>query len=237
MLQTVKSYVTYRWNDDEEIRVDVSEEDKKKIEFEIDIKKGQNDIVVVAVDANNRTAHKEQSFTGVTKPDITVTISADKKSVEIKCFHENGIKEIGLNINGTDYDVDLQGETPTEVALPPIELPALENDVWVSARSVDDTVTEVTEKVTKEPVEDEINLSIGDDGTIIVNIPNGIKEMKLNLNDMDYDIDLGTENPVDITINHADIPYIEGNNKITVKVISSNGTEKEETKELNYEIQ
>ena len=235
--ETEISYVTYRWNDDEEIRVDVSEEDKKKIEFEIDIKKGQNDIVVVAVDANNRTAHKEQSFTGVTKPDITVTISADKKSVEIKCFHENGIKEIGLNINGTDYDVDLQGETPTEVALPPIELPALENDVWVSARSVDDTVTEVTEKVTKEPVEDEINLSIGDDGTIIVNIPNGIKEMKLNLNDMDYDIDLGTENPVDITINHADIPYIEGNNKITVKIISSNGTEKEETKELNYEIQ
>lgn len=235
--ETEISYVTYRWNDDEEIRVDVSEEDKKKIEFEIDILKGKNDIVVIAVDANNRVTTEPQSFTGVTKPDVTVTISADKKSVEIKCFHENGIKEIGLNINGTDYDVDLAGETPTEVALPPIELPALENDVWVSARSVDDTVTEVTEKVTKEPVEDEINLSIGDDGTIIVNIPNGIKEMKLNLNDMDYDIDLGTEPLVDVTIDKSGIPYIEGNNKIIVKVVSNNGTEKEETKEINYEIQ
>lgn len=235
--ETEISYVTYRWNDEEEIRVDVSEEDKKKIEFEIDILKGKNDIVVIAVDANNRVTTEPQSFTGVTKPDVTVTISADKKAVEIKCFHENGIKEIGLNINGTDYDVDLQGETPTEVALPPIDLPAMENDVWVSARSVDDTVTEVTEKVTKEPVEDEINLSIGDDGTIVVNIPNGIKEMKLNLNDMDYDIDLGTETLVDVTINKGDIPYIEGNNKITVKVISINGTEKEETKEINYEIQ
>ena len=235
--ETEISYVTYRWNDEEEIRVDVSEEDKKKIEFEIDILKGKNDIVVIAVAANNRVTTEPQSFTGVTKPDVTVTISADKKAVEIKCFHENGIKEIGLNINGTDYDVDLQGETPTEVALPPIDLPAMENDVWVSARSVDDTVTEVTEKVTKEPVEDEINLSIGDDGTIVVNIPNGIKEMKLNLNDMDYDIDLGTETLVDVTINKGDIPYIEGNNKITVKVISINGTEKEETKEINYEIQ
>lgn len=232
--ETEISYVTYRWNDEEEIRVDVSEEDKKKIEFEIDILKGKNDIVVIAVDANNRVTTEPQSFTGVTKPDVTVTISADKKAVEIKCFHENGIKEIGLNINGTDYDVDLQGETPTEVALPPIELPALENDVWVSARSVDDTVTEVTEKVTKEPVEDEINLSIEDDGTIITNVPNGIKEMKLNLNDMDYDIDLGAENPVDITISHIDIPYQEGNNKITVKVISVNGTEKEVTKEINH---
>ncbi len=235
--ETEMSYVTYRWNDEEEIRVDVSEEDKKKIEFEIDILKGKNDIVVIAVDANNRVTTEPQSFTGVTKPDITVTISADKKAVEIKCFHENGIKEIGLNINGTDYDVDLQGETPTDVTLPAIDLPEGENEVKVSARSVDDTVTEVTEKVSTVATEDEINLSIGDDGTIIVNIPNGIKEMKLNLNDMDYDIDLGTEPLVDVTIDKSGIPYIEGNNKITVKVVSNNGTEKEETKEINYEIQ
>lgn len=235
--ETEISYVTYRWNDEEEIRVDVSDEDKKKIEFEIDILKGKNDIVVIAVDANNRVTTEPQSFTGVTKPDITVTISADKKAVEIKCYHENGIKEIGLNINGLDYDVDLQGETPKDVALPPIELTEANNIVKVSARSVDDTVTEVTEEVTTDPVEDEVNLSIGDDGTIIVNVPNGIKEMKLNLNDMDYDIDLGSENPTDITIDKANIPYTEGNNKITVKVISSNGTEKEETKEINYEIQ
>lgn len=232
--ETEISYVTYRWNDEEEQRVDVSEEDKKKIEFEIDILKGKNDIVVIAVDANNRVTNEQQSFTGVTKPDITVTISADKKAVEIKCFHENGIKEIGLNINGTDYDVDLGEDPLTEVNLPPIDLPEGENEVKVTARSVDDTVTEVIEKITTETVADEINLSIGDDGTIVVNIPNGIKEMKLNLNDVDYDIDLGAENPADITINRADIPYIEGNNKVTVKVISSNGTEKEETKEINY---
>lgn len=235
--ETEISYVTYRWNDEEEIRVDVSDEDKKKIEFEIDILKGKNDIVVIAVDANNRVTTEPQSFTGVTKPDITVTVSADKKAVEIKCYHENGIKEIGLNISGTDYDVDLQGETPTDVTLPAIELSEGVNEVKVSARSVDDTVTEVTETVTTEQSEDEINLSIEDNGTIIVNIPNGIKEMKLNLNDMDYDIDLGSENPVDITIDRANIPYIEGNNKVIVKVISSNGTEKEETKEINYEIQ
>ena len=232
--ETEISYVTYRWNDEEEIRVDVSEEDKKKIEFEIDILKGKNDIVVIAVDANNRVTNEQQSFTGVTKPDITVTVSADKKAVEIKCFHENGIKQIGLNINGTDYEVDLRGETPTEITLPAIDLQEGTNEVKVSARSVDDTVTEVIETITTEATEDEINLSIGDDGTIVVNIPNGIKEMKLNLNDVDYDIDLGAENPVDITIDKTGIPYIEGNNKITVKVISANGAKKEETKEINY---
>ena len=232
--ETEISYVTYRWNDEEEIRVDVSEEDKKKIEFEIDILKGKNDIVVIAVDANNRASTETQSFTGVTKPDVTVTIAPDKKSVEIKCFHENGIKKIDLKINGTEYNVDLQGETPSDVALPPIELPEEENEVWVSARSIDDTVTEVTENVKKETVEDEINISIGDDGVVSVNIPNGIKEMKLNLNDMDYDIDLGSENPADITLDKFIIPYMEGNNKITVKVVSANGTEKELTKEISF---
>ena len=40
-----------------------------------------------------------KTFTGVTKPDITVTIAADKKSGDVKCFHENGIKAITLKIN------------------------------------------------------------------------------------------------------------------------------------------
>lgn len=233
--ETEISYVTYRWNDEEEIQIDVSEEDNKKIEFEIDIYKGKNDIVIVAVDSNNNSTTETESFTGVTKPDIKVTISADKKAVDIKCYHENGIKEIGLNINGLDYAVDLQGETPTDVALPEIPLTEGNNTVKVTARSVDDTVTEVTEEVVSDPIIDEINLSISDDGTIVVNAPNGIKEMKLNLNDVDYDIDLGTEVLQDVTIDKSSLPFIEGNNKIIVKVTSTNGTEKEETKEIRYQ--
>ena len=235
--ETEISYVTYRWNDEEEIQIDVSEEDNKKIEFEIDIYKGKNDIVIVAVDSNNNSTTETESFTGVTKPDITVTISADKKSVDIKCYHENGIKEIGLNINDLDYAVDLQGETPTDVSLPAIPLAEGNNTVKVLARSVDDTVTEVVEEVVSDPIADEVNLSIADDGTIVANVPNGIKEMKLNLNDMDYDIDLGTEVLQDVTIDKSNLPFIEGNNKITVKVISVNGTEKEETKEIRYQAE
>ena len=235
--ETEISYVTYRWNDEEEFRVDVSDEDKKKIEFEIDIRKGKNDVVIVAVDANNKSANRTESFTGVTKPDITVTISADKRSVDIKCYHENGIKEVGLNINNLDYQVDLQGETPTDVDLPGIELAEGDNTIKVTARSVDDTITEVIEEVVSDPIEDEINLSISDDGTIAVNVPNGIREMKLNLNDMDFDIDLLSENPTDITIDRINIPYVEGKNKLTVKVVGFNGTVKEETKELDYKAE
>ena len=235
--ETEISYVTYRWNNEEEIQIDVSEEDNKKIEFEIDIYKGKNDIVIVAVDANNNSTTETESFTGVTKPDITVTISADKRTIDIKCYHENGIKEIGLNINDLDYQVDLQGETPTDVDLPGIELAEGKNVVKVTARSIDDTVTELIEEVESNPIEDEINLSIADDGTIVVNVPNGIREMKLNLNDADYDIDLGVENPTDITIEKDKIPFIEDKNTLKVRVVSFNGTVKEETKQIKYKAE
>ena len=96
------------------------------------------------------------------------------------------------------------------------------------------TITEVVEEVVSNPIEDEINLTIADDGTITVNIPNGIREMNLNLNDMDYGIDLGSENPTDITIIKEDIPFIDGKNTLIVKVVGFNGTVKEETKEIHF---
>lgn len=232
--ETEIKYVTYRWNDEEEIQIDVSEEDNKKIEFDIDIYKGKNDIVIVAVDANNNSTTQTESFTGVTKPDVTVTISADKRSVDIKCFHENGIKEIELNINQQDYDVDLGGETPTDVTLPQIPLAEGNNTVKVLARSVDDTVTEVTEEVVSDVVVDEIDIAIADDGNITVNVPNGIKEMKLILNNEEYGIDLGDEVLPEVNISGADIPFRSGDNDLTVKVISVNGTEKEETKKIKH---
>lgn len=232
--ETEIKYVTYRWNDEEEIQIDVSEEDNKKIEFDIDIYKGKNDIVIVAVDANNNSTTQTESFTGVTKPDVTVTISADKRSVDIKCFHENGIKEIELNINQQDYDVDLGGETPTDVTLPQIPLAEGNNTVKVLARSVDDTVTEVTEEVVSDVVVDEINIAVADDGNITVNVPNGIKEMKLILNNEEYGIDLGNEVLPEVNISGADIPFRSGDNDLTVKVISVNGTEKEETKKIKH---
>ena len=69
------------------------------------------------------------------------------------------------------------------------------------------------------------------------NIPNGIKEMKLRLNNQDYDIDLGSEYPVDITIDKASIPYVEGNNELLVTVVSKNDAVVTESISINYQVQ
>ena len=208
--------------------------------MKIEIFKGKNDLLIVAVDKNNNSTTETKSFTGVTKPDVTITISADKKMADIKCYHENGIKDIQLNINDIDYQIDLEGKTPTDVPFQ-VELVDANSTIKVVATSVDDTSKEVTETVVAEVIEDEINITIDGPaeegvalGKVKINVPNGIKEIRLNINDVDYEVGLDVENPTDIEF---DIPLTHGNNVVKVVVVGANGTEKEEIKEIDYRAQ
>ena len=56
----------------------------------------------------------------------------------------------------------------------------------------------------------------------------GIKEVKFNVNDVDYYVDIG-ENPPEIQF---EFPLVDGNNKITFTVIPTEGPEKQEIKEI-----
>lgn len=233
--ETSIDFVTYRWNDDEEVKIEVSENDDKKIEFEIDILKGKNDLLIVAVDKNNNSTTETKTFTGVTKPDITITIGADKKSGDVRCFHENGIKAITLKINDMDYNVEISAENPTEVSFPLPELALGTNKILVTATSVDDTVTEVTEEITSEASEEDIVISIepkegaADLAIVSAKTADGIKQLFLNINGQDYDVTLGEENLKETSF---DIPLVEGQNTVKVKVVTINDFEKEEVKEI-----
>lgn len=238
--ETAIDFVTYRWNDGEEERVEVSEDDDKKIEFEIEILKGQNDLLIVAVDKNNNSTTESKAFTGVTRPDVTITISADKKSAEVYCYHENGLKQIKLKVNDVEYDVGLgEEETPKEVTFTTESIGEFEGNtnIVVTALSVDDTETEASEEIVQDEEEEIITIEIekteedSEFAKATINAPSGIKEIKLNINDVDYGVDLQGENPVDTTLDNIPLP-IEGNNKIILKVISMDGNEKEEVKEI-----
>ncbi|MBR3881657.1 MAG: hypothetical protein IKJ36_00125 [Clostridia bacterium] len=229
--ETELSYVTYRWNDEVETEVPVSD-DNKKIEFDIDINKGTHDLTVSAVDKNNNTTTEIKSFNGVTKPEVKVTVSADKKSIDVYSSHENGIKEIKLNINGQDYDVGIPADSPKEVSFN-VALPSGNNVIKVTAISVEQTDTTVEETVTA--AEDEITISIeqqpdvADKALIKALCDAGIRDIKLNVNDIDYNLTIDATDPKELSF---ELPLVEGNNKITFTVISVNGTEKQEVKEI-----
>ena len=61
----------------------------------------------------------------------------------------------------------------------------------------------------------------------------GIKEVALNINDVDYSVELPEENPTEIEI--EELQLVEGNNRITFTVIGVNNTENVKTVELQGE--
>lgn len=242
--ETELDYVTYRWNDEEEQRQDVDPENPKEIKFNIEILKGTNDLTIIAVDKNNNSTTKTDKYTGVTKPEIKITVSEDKKSVHVDCYHENGITEVSVTVNGNFLG---NVELPTDEVLKEVpfdfDLPAEEkNTIVIKARSVDGTETEATEEIATEepPVEEpeESNIEFiyeeyedtNEMVKLIIKTSSGITEGTVVINDQTFDLPAAvfglTETPA------IDVPIAEGTTKVIVTVKTEDGAEKTEEKEF-----
>lgn len=103
-------YMTYRWDEEEEIRVDINQ---NQIEQTIEIPKGLHTLTVIVVDVNNKTQTEEQEVNGVTKPKLEVT--TDGVNFIIKASDEQGITKVEFIINETEkYRLDLESELSLE---------------------------------------------------------------------------------------------------------------------------
>lgn len=100
--ETEISYITYRWNNEEEIRIDATDDSKTVIETSIDIAKGENDLTVIAVDKNNNTETKIQKFKAYTRPTIE-TPKQNGEKLTIKVTDEQGLDYVEYSINGKKY--------------------------------------------------------------------------------------------------------------------------------------
>lgn len=232
---TELDYVTYRWNDEEEQKQEADPENPKEIKLSIEIPKGTNDLTIIAVDKNKNSTNKTDKYTGVTKPEIKITVSEDKKKITIFCSHENGITEASLTVNGQTMPVDLAGEIRKEMEFD-YELSGTTNNIEVRAKSVDGTETIATEEITsEEPEEDEIEISlekyedIADKVKLVVKTSSEILEGIVYINGEEFYMN-GSEGlketpPLDIDLG-------EGTTKIRVIVRTVNGTERELEKEF-----
>ena len=205
------------------------------IEFDIDILKGQNDLVIFAYDKNGNNANATKPFSAVTKPDVKIVVTEDKKSVDITCTHENGLKSIDVSVNDQQYIVEI--EEGQKDATVPIPLEDGVNKVVVKAVSVDNTETTAEEEISNETVtEDEITIDVRkneeneESAIAIITTSGSVREIRLNVNDLDYQVPISEDIPGGLNF---DIPLSDGNNVITLTVITANGTEKTETKELS----
>lgn len=105
-------YITYRWNDEQEVKVEVSGEDRTKIVQEIDVKKGSNTLKVVATDKAGNTKQDERDILGASKPKVSVGKSGS--DLVIKVTDEEEVTKVEYTFNGTQYTRENTGENKKE---------------------------------------------------------------------------------------------------------------------------
>lgn len=137
--ETEIDFITYRWNDEEEHKVEANEEGQFQIVEVIEIKKGENNLTIVAVDKSNNTDSLQQVFTGLMQPNIQVVLSEDKSKLVVTSTHENGISKIEYTLNDKPFAAELS-DNPKEVQF---EQPLDEgnNIIMLTVTSVDGTST------------------------------------------------------------------------------------------------
>lgn len=105
------SYMTYRWNNEQERRIN-AEPNAKEIIQEADIPVGLNTLVINAVNINNIVKTKEQEIKGVKKP--TVEAYRDGEYIVVTIKDEEGIKEISHSINNGEPQI-IEGDNQKEI--------------------------------------------------------------------------------------------------------------------------
>lgn len=104
------SYITYKWNTDEEITAYADSEDNTIIEQTTEIPTGLNTLSITAVNTSNKTLTKTQDIKGVHPPVIEFYIQDGYLIVHIT--DEEGIAKITQQINVEEEKVfELNGET------------------------------------------------------------------------------------------------------------------------------
>lgn len=97
------AYMTYKWNNGEEITVYPNEEGDITIEQLTEIPSGLNTLYINAVNKSNITLTKKQEIKGNKRPEIEYYIQGT--SLYITATDEEGVKSISLQINGGEEKI------------------------------------------------------------------------------------------------------------------------------------
>lgn len=91
------SYMTYKWNSDEEIKVYPDEEGAISIEQTTEIPSGLNTLYITAVNSSNITLNKKQEIKGNKRPEISFYIKGPDLYVTVR--DEEGVDTVTQQVN------------------------------------------------------------------------------------------------------------------------------------------
>ena len=214
----------YGWNSSSERTIDC---DGKYVKETIDILAGDNSLFIKVIDENGleTTANENiSSEKGIDMLDPVIELSVtEEKKLKIVAKDETALDFITIRWNDDEEETIYADEGSKELEKE-IEILKGENDLTVIAVDTSNNTTREN-KSFKGLTKPEIKVELVDDGSKI-NIKamheNGIKLVKLNFNNNDYDVDIGDDNPKQIEFEQ---PLETGYNRIIVTVKSVDDTE------------
>lgn len=214
----------YSWNSSSDRTIECKE---KYVKQEIDIPAGNNTLYIKVIDEAGEETEYSKDISAddgidILNPIIELSVT-DEKKLKISAKDETAIDFITIRWNEDDEETIYADEDSKEISTE-IEILKGENDLTVIAVDTSNNTTKES-KSFKGLTKPEIKVELVDDGSKI-NIKakheKGIKSVKYNFNNVDYNVDIGNENPKDIEFEQ---PLETGYNRIIVTVNSIDDTE------------
>ena len=146
--ETKLSYLTYKWNNEEEKRLDATG-DQSSIETTIDVLNGTNTLTIVVVNENGISQTQVKEYIGVKKPEIDVKKDETGEYLLIKITHEKAVKSADIIFNGKNIVLTPDRFGKPEVDLK-LKLKEKVNTVKITATSVDDATNTFEGTATKD---------------------------------------------------------------------------------------
>lgn len=146
--ETKLSYLTYKWNDDEEIKIEATG-NQSSIETVIDVLNGTNTLTIVAVNEKGISQTQVNEYIGVKKPAIEVKKDDTGQYLLVKITHNKAIKSAEVKLNNKNIIL-----TPEYFGKPEVEfkikLTEKTNNLKIIATSVDDSSETFNGTATKD---------------------------------------------------------------------------------------
>lgn len=117
--ETQIEYITYKWNDDQEIKVEANAQNNKEIQKKIDMEIGENTLEIKAVDKAGNTVIEKKKIIISSTPKIKLRKDKDKLYITIE--DEIGLQKIVVNVNGKEYSGDDLNRNSVNLKVPLVE--------------------------------------------------------------------------------------------------------------------
>lgn len=134
--ETQMAYITYKINDEDEVRIDKSALEDKTMKYVKKLERGENKVVVTAVDTSGNIATEEKRVVVSGKSEIKLAI--ENGNLIVMATDEDGIKDIEINLNGQVRSAKDINQKEVRV---PLEITQEKNTVSVIVTNVNSLVT------------------------------------------------------------------------------------------------